>query len=316
MVQQQLVDYIKEQLKLGVDASATKAALVDAGWPSADVEDSLGEISGGGKQAAVSDGQAATSKDMAAKSNAPIVANFGLPSSQQAPIIVSDLLGSTQLNMAAKATADKNNNKPETANKILLTKKMPGMSRFTAPTIIMIVLGVVAVALAAGDVYLYLQDKSFQQKITAFSSSGDAVVSNITALNSQIADLKSKNGDLASQVSSLQKDNQGLIDEISFVGVPSGSTSTEDLAFSVSGVLAGGGQVQYNLTTKNGIKIYVKNYKDAKVDAALKPFVNQTVSLSGTHAPGSRDATITAVNGSDISTITSTSAVSSSSTTQ
>lgn len=42
MVNQQLADYIKQQLQGGVAKDAVKKALLDAGWPAQDVDDSMG----------------------------------------------------------------------------------------------------------------------------------------------------------------------------------------------------------------------------------------------------------------------------------
>src|SRR5882724_4730935 len=41
MINQQLVDYIKQQLQAGVSKDVVRKALVDAGWPAADIDDSM-----------------------------------------------------------------------------------------------------------------------------------------------------------------------------------------------------------------------------------------------------------------------------------
>ena len=47
MVQDQLVEYISSQLKLGVARDTVKSALVGVGWAQLDVEDTLKKVEGG-----------------------------------------------------------------------------------------------------------------------------------------------------------------------------------------------------------------------------------------------------------------------------
>ena len=51
MIQEQLVDYISSQIKLGVSQDAIKATLTGAGWAIADVEDTFKKINGTGAMA-------------------------------------------------------------------------------------------------------------------------------------------------------------------------------------------------------------------------------------------------------------------------
>ncbi len=54
MVQEQLVDYISGQLKLGVSREAVKTALVGVGWMAGDIEETLKKVEGGARAAPVS----------------------------------------------------------------------------------------------------------------------------------------------------------------------------------------------------------------------------------------------------------------------
>ena len=46
MVQDQLVEYVSSQLKLGISRDAVKTALVGVGWAPLDVEDTLKKVEG------------------------------------------------------------------------------------------------------------------------------------------------------------------------------------------------------------------------------------------------------------------------------
>ena len=46
MVQDQLVEYVSSQLKLGISRDAVKAALTGVGWAPLDVEDTLKKVEG------------------------------------------------------------------------------------------------------------------------------------------------------------------------------------------------------------------------------------------------------------------------------
>ncbi|MDO8516428.1 MAG: hypothetical protein Q7S28_04200 [bacterium] len=50
----------------------------------------------------------------------------------------------------------------------------------------------------------------------------------------------------------------------------------------------------------SGLFIPIVNSSDVSVDAALKPLLETAVTVSGTHAPGSREITVTSVNGSPL----------------
>ena len=53
MVQDQLVEYVSSQIKLGISRDAIKSALVGVGWAPLDVEDTLKKVEGGAVSAPV-----------------------------------------------------------------------------------------------------------------------------------------------------------------------------------------------------------------------------------------------------------------------
>jgi len=277
MVQRQLVDYIKAQIKAGVSKDELRRALLGAGWSETDVDDSINGAA-----------EAAPAVSAPSVSGGPVLAG--------SPIIVSDLIPNVSKMevIAAKPEQTKN---AASEPKARLSVKLPKPDR---KTIIIIVVAVVALGLAGASVYFYMQLKSVEDKLTALSVAGGASDSKIVTLNSQIADLTKTNDDLASQASSLTNANKEFTDELSFFAVPEGSSASSSVSVDFSGVLEGGGKNEYSIAATSGIKVFVGNSKEAAVDAVLKPLLGQTVRISGTHTLSSREVTVTSVNGNSV----------------
>ncbi len=290
MVQQQLVDYIKAQLGVGVGEEELESSLLDAGWNGTDIDDSM-------KSAASSGGAAS---DFSA---APGTAAAG------DRIVVSDLIPSaSKMEIAAvKPEKEKSaNSESKAPPKSPPGPKSPESGKPDSKTTVVIILAAVALGLAGASVYLYTRMKSAEDKSASLLAASSASDSQITALNSQITDLTNAKNDLTSQIASLSSDVQKFTDELSFfVALPTTSsvsgTAPAAIPFTLSGVLSWNAKTSYTLTTADGVKIHVKNSGDAGVDAALKPLVGQSVEISGTHAPASKEAAVTAVNGADVS---------------
>lgn len=273
MVQQQLVDYIKSQLKLGATREAIKSNLLGAGWASADVDDSM-------------------------KAAEPVISATGATGATAgAPIIVSDLMsGNSKLEVVAsvnkageKAAVSKKEDK-----KISLPKvKMSGAA------IAVIVLAVVALGSAGTAAFFYLNNRSLSDKAAVLSQQNDAANSKIAGLNSQVSDLTTNNSNLNSEVASLTSANAELRTSLSFLFVPPSVSSTVEVSVDVKGVLSVL-RSQYVLVDAEGVKIYIINSKDSKVDAALKPLVGNSVEVVGTYYPGSPNVTVTSVNGASV----------------
>lgn len=271
MVENQLLDHVKSQLQGGATREVVKTALMGAGWPEADVEDTIKNV-----EASV------------------------LPKTAPA-IVVSDLVANSSLEVLpvevknAKAeNAEPPKNFPEAG-----LPAQAGAKKFNKTSVIKIALGVVALLFAGTAVFLFFQNSGLKEKMAASSGVTDAANAKVAALNSQVGDLNKQIADLNSKLATLTGDNQKLIAELSFFVVPAGSPS-EEAAFTLKGKVEVGGKVLYVVTADDGLKVTVKNSKDEKVDAALKPLVGQTAEISGTHAAGSRDATVTAVNGASV----------------
>ena len=132
------------------------------------------------------------------------------------------------------------------------------------------------------------------------NGAADAAKSQVVDLNAKMDDLQKVNDALTKTNDDLMSANSELTDDLSFFVVPADSSASSGLSVVFGGVLAGGGKNEYSVTATSGLKVFVKNSADANVDAALSPLVGQAVQISGTHALGSREITITAVNGNSV----------------
>jgi len=333
MVQDQLVEYISSQMKAGVSRDAIKAALVGVGWAAADVEDTLKKVGEANKPAApaaaapagampansafTSTSSGSMSTGTVSVGGAPKITMNGSPkpmavsmggmqkSSGAQSIRVSDLISaSTAAGPATKTTFASMSPKNMGPKIDPMTDPIMGVGTKTGTPrggrIIMIVGIVVILALAGLAGFLYFQNSGLTAKITALSNESVDVTSRLSSLNNQFQALNASNTILAAQVVSLASQNVDLWNNLSFVAGPVGVAAGASVSSTVSigGTLAGG-KSSYALTTAHGVVVYVSNAKDAKVAAALTPFVGSTstVQLTGTHVAGSPYITVTAVNG-------------------
>ncbi len=328
MVQDQLVEYISSQMKLGVSRETIKAALTGAGWAVMDVEDTFKKVEGGGKPAVIA---STTPASAAAATATPLSAmSTGIspkPMSSTVPASFSSSAsaaggtgggavksaGPQTIRMSDLVSANVAASPVTSSTKSALPKNQPlgSVSIGGAPKngrIMMIVGIVIIVALGALAGYLYFQNNGLAAQVASLSAQSADVTSHVSSLNAQIQAFDVSNTALTAQVAMLTAENADLLTNLSFAAVPplsSGTPASETV--SVSGTLTGG-KASYALTTQYGVVIYVKNATDVNVAAALKPLLasTSTVSLTGTHVPGSQYITVTAVNGSSTASASTT----------
>lgn len=300
MIQQQILEYIKSQLKLGVSRDDVKSALVGTGWLAQDVEDSIKSAEGVG--AAVSPQGPSPVKEIP----------------KDKPIVVSDLVSVSKMEIgfpAEKITDVKTAVKP-VEKKIEPPKEQPKKeepkkdqpkvvsvaasvsgSRFNKTTIILIVLAVLAAGGAGGAGYFYFQNKNLNEKIAGLEV---AAQGGNTVLNNKIADLTSKNESLGKDLDAAKKESADILFELSFFAIPPGSTDNSPVAVpEIKGTLKKN-KLVYSLLTPRGSELTIKNSSDKNVDAALKGLVGTEITLSGTYLPGSRGLTVQSVNGTSV----------------
>lgn len=268
MVNQQLVDYIKQQLQGGVQKDAVKKALLDAGWPAADVEDSLGTANAG-----TSSGPAAAS----AQTINPVTAMGGTVAQKSATsptgtAVKSDKFFSDTPGAASKA---KSGGKVTT-----------------------IILAVVIVVLLGALGYVYW---SMNNRIVALSGTAPAGGTDTAGLQAQIQQLTNDKTSLASQVSTLDQANQDMLQELGFFAAPTGTSST----VTVKGMVSAAGTT-YTITTAHGIAVTVRNSSVASVHTALKALVGQEAIVTGVRRLGTLEITAVTVTSATPPAATST----------
>ncbi|MGC9598801.1 MAG: hypothetical protein ABSE18_00220 [Minisyncoccia bacterium] len=330
MVQDQLVEYILSQMKLGVSRETIKAALIGAGWAVADVEDTFKKVEGAGKPTVIASTTPATAtpssvistgtspKPMSSTTPAglsPSVAGGGAAKGVEPQTIrMSDLVSASV--SAATIPAARSTKSAVQKNSPIDPTRTGGVSKSGRVIVMMIIGIIIIVVLGALAGYLYFQNNGLAAQVASLGAQSADVASRISSLNAQVQTFDASNTALTAQVASLTGENANLLTNLSFAAVPPLSSSTPaSETVSVSGTLTGG-KSSYALTTQYGVVVYVKNATDANVTAALKPLLNgtSTVSLVGTHVPGSPYMTVTAVNGSAIVTVNTSTTTTSSST--
>jgi hypothetical protein len=260
MQNQQLVDYVKQQMQGGVALDAIKKALLDAGWPAADVEDSI--------KAAVPAGGAAS----------PAATPLTVKKFDPAAAMGGTAIAGASAGVAAMSP--KTTFFTDGPHEVQPKHSWGRVAVGVMAVVILILLGALA--------YVYY---SLNGKVAA-GAGQTASGADAQALQDQLTKLAEDKNNLMTQTNALTADNQTLMGEVGFFTLSS-STLVSSTVKGVIGSNAGG----YLLTTPHNILIAIKNSKDAKVDAALKPLLGQTAELSGTHRPGFAELTVTAVNG-------------------
>jgi hypothetical protein len=311
MVQQQLVDYIGAQIKLGASRDAIKGALVSAGWQTGDVEDSFKKIDGVSSQPAAvasaapaSFGGASAARPVAMGGVTGASANsfFSKSSSSAAapasdtPVIrMSDLVSTSSGSMATSTSMAK---KPAmSAGPTSPTQSMGKKSMLGTIALIVCIVLILGLGGLAG--YLYTQNTSLSAKASSLMAVSGTVTSQMSSLTAQVGALTASSTVDANTIAGLISANTELTKELSFYAVPAGSTPTSS-DLSITGSLGITGSKMYILVGSFGGRITIANSKDPKVVAVLAPLVSSSTQLTGTYTPGSDMMTVTAVNGTSL----------------
>ena len=276
MIEEKIIDYIKAQVAAGASKEAIKDALVKADWPETDVDDSIKGV------LAPSDQKTKT-------------------------ILISDLLAASDLPVMSMAPGVEAKEGGEGgAEKLAGLTKKSVMRTFQkilngkAGAFNVIILTALLMVSAIAAAFFYFQYQNAKKEIAAMQGVSDAASSKISELNSQIGVLGGQINSLGAKVTTLTAENEKLSGELYFFLTPLGLNATTELTVTLQGVVGGGGRALYAFTTDKGIKVFVKNSKNSKVDALLKVLLGKTAEISGTHLSGSREMTVTAINGASV----------------
>lgn len=297
MANPQLVDYIKQQLQLGVSKDAIRGTLSQAGWPEADINEALSASGPGAAQPsspAMPAAQAAPStpstpavsaKPAASAAPASALSQFAQKSSasapQSSPFVTKDIFqpkGESTFQpkiqtMPAQAAA-------QSAGSSSLRKY-----------IILAVWIIVILGLAGWSAYLFWQNGTLKKEVSQSAGLSSA----LEQANAQVASLTNEKSSLASQFDAVNLEKTDLLLHLSFFVAPAGGATTTNV--SVSGTLGGGGKNPYTVTTDRQVVLSVKNSSDSDVSKALLPLIGSEAAVSGVYVPGTREITVQAVNG-------------------
>ena len=312
MVQQQIVEYAKTQLGLGISEEVVKNALIQAGWSSADVEDSIKSVAP--KKSATSFSPVSTSTSPASR---PSSSGQGVSSNQQ--INLKDIFGGASkesISVAASSPASSISSSSSVKAKLpetLMAKKQvstlamgSAVSSSAKPggisKVVLIVLAILALVGVGGSIYFYMNVSKLNGQIAALTADNSITVSQTTSLSAQVADLNKSKDDLQSQLTASMENADELRGQLLFFVAPapaSGTaTSSAQVSFSLKGVLTFDSRsVQYMVSAPSGLKVSIKNSRDQKVETVLRPLIGTSIEISGTHAKLSKEVTINSVNG-------------------
>jgi outer membrane murein-binding lipoprotein Lpp len=300
MENQQLLNYIKQQIGAGVSSDKIKTALLGAGWVEADVNQAMSSLSPS-KTPSVNMNPVQVSKPQSVSNSLnnssakPISSPIQPGVNQQiktSPVMAKDMFKSknepvfqpkSSASVTNVVTATSVNSKDTKTNSLY---NSPAGKKNLA---LMITSGLIITILVGATIYFFLQVSGLQSKVDALTTANND-------LNSQIAQLTNQNSDLNSQISTLTSLNRDIESSLSFLVTAPGAES-DPVSFSLTGKLGGSDKTNYTILTARGVTLTVKNSKDLKIQEAFKDLVGNDIVVSGTHTSGSRDVTITIING-------------------
>lgn len=288
MANAQLVDYVKQQLKKGIAKEAILKALKDVGWPDAEISAAMAEAD-------------APANSTPSATAIPVASSPSQAAAQSAQPVVTQQVSSP----AATAAASGDSGMTFKINEIMMSPSanpdklaLPKQKAKLLPLVI--ILAFVALAGVGAAIYFFLQGREGADKLTSLNERIKGMEANLTLLSQAKQDLEAK-------LAAATQDKEALNAELApFVSTEPFQSSTPELPVTIKGLLSGGDNRTFAITTAAKITFYVKNWKDKGVDAALRPNLGKEVTLSGTHAPGSIEITVTDINGTTIQFSTST----------
>lgn len=320
MVNQQLRDYVSEQLRLGVAKEAVRGALIESGWAQADVNEVM--QSGTGAPAEIKPvappaiamaqkptiavqpavqpvrviqpavvaqpvrvSQPAVAFVKPAQSMASQTTDIVQPKTNPFPVSPKANMGTPGTNPVSVSAASGAAAKPVSLGASIAAKTP---DRGKLPMIVMIVL---ALLLGSAAAYFYMQTSDLQVRVSSLSAESETA-------RTQAGALAKERDSLIGRMASLSSESRDLAVNLSFFVAPGGAEGQQAVAF--GGTLGSGDKGIYTVKTARGVVVSIKNSRDALVEKALKPLVGTMVQISGTHTAGSREVTVLAVNGASV----------------
>jgi hypothetical protein len=274
MVNQKLLDYVGQQLKNGVSSSAISSALLGAGWSQSDVSTALDQA-----QSVSSGTPFAVTPASASTTAGGTVASF-----VSSPITsTGDIIRTESTSNVGKISAQQSSGSVFSST---TTSSTDSMHRSIGAIIGYSVLGILVVGFGGLSGYLYQQNQGLMADLVVARTGGDSMSASAQMLQKSADSLNAQNMALKAQV-------DDLTNQLAVFAPGTGSASDAQ----VSGALSVNGAGVYSVTGSTGIVYTVKNSKDSKVAGVLGGLVGSSVTIAGTHTPGSPTITVISVNG-------------------
>ncbi len=291
----QLTDYIAQQRRLGVSDEALRAALLNAGWGEAEVSEAMQPVQF--TPAAASKVAPPVVSTPAVRPIQPAQSRLVQPAAASQPSAASSAFMSLDaFQSKSEKTVEMKRAEPKAEVVKLDLRETPKTKLHLNKSLILgIAAAVVIVALAGAAAYFYSRSGSGD----ALSMDKDAKILELQTRNSELANnvasITQTNTELTAKTSGFETENKDLSAHLSFFILPAGAKATTELSVALAGTLKFERGV-YVLTTSRGLNASIKNSKDARVEAVLKPLVGSAITIAGTHLGTSKEITLTTVN--------------------
>ncbi|MEY4731485.1 MAG: hypothetical protein RL681_431 [Candidatus Parcubacteria bacterium] len=295
MVNQQLIDYIKSQLQVGVGKDVIKSALLESGWAVVDVEDALKQASIAARTTAPGAAVQPAAQSVAASAGGVVMTSDIFQPKNEPVFDPKATVGSAAKAQAQPAGVTGKSAGPVVVGAAAAASASSGGRKFGGSFMVTIALGVGFVVCAGAAVYFYMQKSDLATQLVPL----EATRTEADALKQKMTVLQQERDNLTAQVAQLQTTNGTLVGDLALFKMPDGTAPGATDGVVVTGTLRQDGS-QFTIFTANEITIVIKNSKEAKVSGVLQPLIGNSITVSGTHVVGSREVTVTNVNGTRI----------------
>ena len=312
MANQQLVDYLKEQLKLGAEKEYLKQSLLNVGWSLSDVEEAfsivLKELNPENKNLESAPISQETSipevpkenlVDLTSKKDLSLKENIQKESVQK-PVSDSGFISKdafissfplTEVKPKEKESVNQTLNKKEEKSVVSNSSLNNNMVHSKNLKIILyVVFGVLICGFLVLTFFLYRSNVNLQKQVVTSNSQQGDLEGQVQSLTKTLNEIQSQMSALKGESSSLKEESMDLQNQILLF---SQSTSSLDVTLQGKILLD---KNQYVLKTNKDIMVSIKNSKDAKVKEVLSSFVDNEVKVFGQRTPGLREITIKTIN--------------------
>jgi hypothetical protein len=311
MANQQLVDYLKEQLKLGAEKEYLKQSLLNVGWSLNDVEEAfsvvLKELNPENKNLESAPISQETSipevpkenlVDLTSKKDLSLKENIQKESVQK-PVSDSGFISKdsfissfplTEVKQKEKEAVNETFDKKEEKTVISNSGLNNMVHSKNLKIILYVVFGILICGFLVLTFFLYRSNVNLQKQVVTSNSQQGDLEGQVQSLTKTLNEIQAQMSALKGESSSLKEESMDLQNQLLLF---SQSTSSLDVTLQGKILLD---KNQYVLKTNQDIIISIKNSKDAKVKEVLSSFVDNEVKVFGQRTPGLREITIKTIN--------------------